>query len=45
MLFVGGTNKKRKVAFASKRGKGKKHVKTISTMKNDDDRECVSIVS
>ena len=27
VLFVGGTNKKKKVAFASKRGKGKKQVK------------------
>ena len=38
VLFVGGTNKKRKVAFASKRGKGKKQVKTTSTRKDGDDK-------
>ena len=38
VLFVGGTNKKRKVAFASKRGKGKKQVKATLTRKDDDDK-------
>ena len=38
VLFVGGTNKKRKVAFASKRGKGKKQVKATSTKKDGDDK-------
>ena len=39
VLFVLGTNKKRKVAFASKRGKGKKQVKVTSTRKDGDDKE------
>ena len=38
ILFVGGTNKKRKVAFASKKGKGKKQVKATLTRKDDDDK-------
>ena len=38
VLFVGGTNKKRKVAFASKRGKGKKQVKATSTKKDGNDK-------
>ena len=38
VLFVGGTNKKRKVAFASKRGKGKKQVKATLTKKDGDDK-------
>ena len=38
VLFVGGTNKKRKVEFASKRGKGKKQVKATLTRKDDDDK-------
>ena len=39
VLFVYGTNKKRKVAFASKRGKGKKQVKETLTRKDGDDKE------
>ena len=38
VLFVGGTNKKRKVAFASKRGKGRKQVKATLTKKDDDEK-------
>ena len=38
VLFVGGTNKKRKVAFASKRGKGNKHMKATLTRKDGDDK-------
>ena len=38
VLFVGGTNKKRKVAFISKRDKGKKKVKATLTMKDGDDK-------
>ena len=38
VLFVGGTNKKRKIASAPKRGKGKKQVKETSTRKDDDDK-------
>ena len=38
VLFVGGTKKKRKVAFASKRGKGKKQVKATLTRKDGDDK-------
>ena len=39
VLFVSGTNKKRKIAFISKRGKGKNQVKATSTGKDGDDRE------
>ena len=45
VFFVGGINKKRKVAFASKRGKGKKQVKATSTRKDGDDKERVSTVA
>ena len=38
VLFVGGTNKKGKVAFISKRGKGKKQVKATLTKKDGDDK-------
>ena len=38
VLVVGGTNKKRKVAFASKRGKRKKQVKATLTRKDNDDK-------
>ena len=38
VLFVGGTNKKRKLAFASKKGKRNKHVKATLTRKDDDDK-------
>ena len=38
VLFVSGTNKKRKTAFASKKDKGKKQVKAISTSKDGDDK-------
>ena len=38
ILFVGGSKKNRKVAFASKRGKGKKQVKATSTRKDGDDK-------
>ena len=38
VLFVDGTNKKRKVAFASKWGKGKKQVKATLTRKDGDDK-------
>ena len=43
VLFFSGTNKKRKVAFASKKGEGKKQVKAILT-RTAMTRECVSIV-
>ena len=39
VLFVGGTNKKRSVVFAFKRGKGKKQVKATLTRKDGDDKE------
>ena len=38
VLFVGGINKKRKVFFASKRGKGKKQVKATLTKKDGNDK-------
>ena len=38
VLFVGWTNKKRKVAFAFKRGKGKNQVKATLTKKDVDDK-------
>ena len=38
VLFVGGTNKKRKAASSSKRGKGKKQVKATLTRKDGDDK-------
>ena len=38
VFFVGGTNKKRKVAFASKSGKGKKQVKATSRRTDGDDK-------
>ena len=44
VLFVGGIDKKGKVAFALKRGKGKKQVKATSR-RTAMTRECVSIVA
>ena len=38
VLFVGGTNKKRKETSTSKRGKEKKHMKATSTRKDGDDK-------
>ena len=38
VLFVGGTNKKRKASSFSKRGKGKKQVKATLTRKDGDDK-------
>ena len=39
VLFVGGTNKKRKASFVSKKGKEKKQVKATLTKRDGDDKE------
>ena len=38
VLFIGGTNKKRKVPSTFMRGKNKEQVKTTLTWKDDDDK-------